>query len=898
MSLGTIRLFMTPAKILNTVLLMLCLLFSAGTHSTSTSPQVLFVIGEPRAFAWNQKLASELEAAFYNTYANGTLYFEFLDLPNLPPSKTTALRDILVAKYKHVDLDAVVIDMQTTYSMLQKEGSFKPDIPQITLQYSNDYQVANERANAFFLPIQTNYKAMVEQAIKLADAKQIVFVGKANSQYEIMSLDNIKNELKGLTSSAKLRFINFTTMADLEQQSAKLDDNTVVILTPFFVNDGQRAWTPSQLSEHIALKFDLPLFVHWETMLNDAVAGGISISPKAISKEVLGAISNLLNNKKPYLNTHNIYNSHLNLQVAERFGLKLYALPPQTNVYNQPVSAFELFFSEIVIVTVLLSALLMASLVLFSWNRVLTRQQIEQHKEAKELSNAYERLRLAAGAAQIGIWEYAIDTQTLVWDDTMYKHHGQHKATFDVSLQTWFGVIYEQDETDFETNLLFAINNGKQLSQDYRVETDCGMRQLSINTDIVLSMNNKPVRLIGAVKDITNQTIYENRLKQERDKLLALSSTKADFVSGMGHEMRTPISTIIGASEFLLKADLEERDKGYVALLRNSAQKLSHTVNDLVDISKLESGKMNIEKYGFNIIDLIHKTVASQHVNAQKKHLKIHVDILENLPKHVVSDALRIKQVLNNLFDNAIKFTDLGYINLTVKFVVDKDFIDHGVLTFSLQDTGIGIPKSANEHIFEKFVQSKTNTFKKYGGTGLGLSISREIAIKLGGSLTVESEPHKGSLFTFTVPVTVSKQSEFPQARLSALRVPDLSGKRVLIVDDVETNRLVINQMLADTRVETSFAENGSDALEKFKMEKFDFILMDMLMPVMDGLEATKQIRTQHSELNSNLVPIISLAAQAIDGDEELCKEAGTNGYLTKPVNQSELFLTIDRLVG
>ncbi|MFC1747853.1 response regulator [Pseudomonadota bacterium] len=407
--------------------------------------------------------------------------------------------------------------------------------------------------------------------------------------------------------------------------------------------------------------------------------------------------------------------------------------------------------------------------------------------------------------------------------------------------------------------------------------------------------NQGDVLLHVLLKDLAQQRNAENELRKTLEAANTSNHAKSEFLATMSHEIRTPLNAIIGMADLLSYTPLNIEQREYIDIFKSSGENLLQLINDILDVSKVEAGQLNLEKTAFDIEKLIENTCDILAIKAHTKNLELVVDNKSNIPAIVIGDPNRLEQIFVNLLGNAIKFTDSGEIVLGVEMLKEKD--QKVKLRFSVRDTGIGIADDKKELMFESFSQEDKSTTRKYGGTGLGLAISSQLVKKMGGEIWIESEKGEGSTFYFTA------QFEIPEQEISISNPyvdSAISSKRILIVDDNATNRLILRKVLESWGATVTESDSGEQALRTMENargsnEIFDVVLLDCNMPNMDGFETANHIK---DDLRFSGITLIMLTSDNRGGNIEQAKKSGINGYMVKPVKPAVLHDSIISLLS
>ena len=530
-------------------------------------------------------------------------------------------------------------------------------------------------------------------------------------------------------------------------------------------------------------------------------------------------------------------------------------------------------------------------------------------------------LGLAARAADAAFWEWDLATNQVAWSNDMVSLFGLEPGKVNKGLDTWAvwrSTVHPDDLPLAERDALAAARDHKPLALDYRIVRPNGdVRWIETRADICRDDGGKAISLAGISLDVTRRKQVEMELASYRDHLESLVAdrtaelhaatehlieakqraermerAKGEFLANMSHEIRTPMSGIIGMAQLCLRTALDEPQRNYVQKIETSARSLLGILNDILDISKIEAGKLQIEKAAFALHPLVEKVIHLVEIPSLDKGLDLVVDYSPDLRPYYEADPLRITQILTNLLGNAIKFTATGGVRLTIQAPAP------GRLRFEVRDTGIGLSQEEQKRLFQAFTQADTSTTRQFGGTGLGLLITKQLAELMNGHIEVSSEPGRGSCFSVEIEATecAAPATDLGTTDTSLALSPalanhaELVGKRLLLVEDHPLNREIVLGFLDGSGLSIEVAEDGRQAVERFRQVPCDLILMDVQMPVMDGYEATRRIR----DLDP-VVPIIALTANAFREDVEKAREAGMNEHLSKPIESDKLFAVLGK---
>lgn len=528
----------------------------------------------------------------------------------------------------------------------------------------------------------------------------------------------------------------------------------------------------------------------------------------------------------------------------------------------------------------------------------ILEQNMALANHAQEIHKNEKRLERAQQIANMGHWDYDLITDNLSLSEGARQIFDVNPVTT-LNSQQIFHKIYPVDRARIKRMIASSIVKRKPYRTEFRLQKNDGaINMVSASVELTIDSNNNPLQLFGIVQDITLQKQAEDASKKalvEKIDAVSASEAKSEFLANMSHEIRTPLTAIIGFAEALLHSDqpMEERTNAIRTIIRNGDH-LLNIINDILDLSKIEAEKLEFEKTSFSPFQVLSDVESL--IRMQTRNKGIDFAILYNfpLPAFINSDPLRVKQILINLCSNAIKFTSNGFIHVTVGYDKTRD-----TMWFEVIDSGIGMNEQEISRIFETFTQADLSTTKEYGGTGLGLTISKYLSEMMGGSIEVDSHPGKGSQFRAMIKANVregvpfiSNEKQIPKdsAVISTIQQANTLVGRVLLAEDNEDNQRLLTLYIEKMGAKLEIAKNGESAIEKALGDDFDLILMDMQMPVLDGIEAVKQLRAKQYKK-----PIVALTANAMIKDRERCLAAGCDDFIAKPIHRNDLYEVVSK---
>lgn len=890
--------------------------------------RILYISSYHRGYVWNdgieQGLREHLAAARWKI----EIYTEYLDtqrfatLEHLEP-----LSEIFAIKHRNISYDVVVVSDNNAFNFaIRHQKKIFPDVPLVFCGYNSfRAKVLSGITNVTGVNEEADFEGTVKTAIAVhPKAETLVFY---TSSYQANSKRN--QEITDTTvipiyqDRYKIIQLRDLNLNELELKLAKLPSKTIFFFfgIPPDCRDSQFI-SRTELCRRISAASAAPAYTCWSFAIDTGMMiGNIVTGPdqgRAAAELTLKILNGAHADNIPVIMETPV-SRIFDFNAMRRFGVSETSLPPDSIIINRPETFYQQYKLHVWIACGVLATLLILSFILsflLQKSRRLGNELLRHQEHLEELvaertaklEMSENRLRTIFEASQAGI--------ILVDPLGVITFANQRMAEmFKCSMPDLIGSAYadyihpedRQTGTEKMKQLIAGKIESVSLESHYR-RTDGGDFWGLLSGRRLENPSGHLLSLVGIIADITERKQAEVALKQAKETAEKANRAKSEFLSGMSHELRTPLNAILGFSRLLDRsANLDPEDKKTISVIRRSGKHLQNLINDVLEMSRIEAGRVVLSKNDFDLHCMMDDIKDMFCLKAEEKGLKLISEYEASVPRHIRTDEAKLRQVLVNLVGNAVKFTQTGEIHLSVICRQPEEQaglpITHHDLLFTVKDTGEGVASDELDNLFEAFVQTNAGR-KSQEGTGLGLPISRKFVQMIGDDITVESEVGKGSVFKFGIRAEIADSKNIPCAkperRVIAL-APGQPECRILIVDNSETNRMLLKKLLDLPGFQIREAENGLEALEIWKKWEPRLILMDMRMPVMDGYEATKAIRnavSRKKQTNVRNPVIIAVTASVFEEERDVVLSVGCEDFIRKPFEDAEIFNAVQRHVG
>jgi len=512
--------------------------------------------------------------------------------------------------------------------------------------------------------------------------------------------------------------------------------------------------------------------------------------------------------------------------------------------------------------------------------------ELERSRAIDALQDQKQRLLDAQSISHIGDWHWHVPDDRFSWSDEMYRITATSKTNFAPNFTSILNtLVHPDDQVFFKSAMQNAIGSG---IIDFRHRIVLGnnrIRHVHQRGKAIRDANNKTVGIQGTMQDITDRLQTEQRLLEAKQQAEQATRVKSEFLANMSHEIRTPMNAIIGLVELCLNSNITAKQRDYLERVETAARSLMTIIDDILDFSKMEAGKMHLESTPFLLEEMLDNVFSTMSELSTRKGLALIRPPADQTYHAVIGDPQRLRQIFINLIGNAIKFTERGEIKVTLTELSRST--QQTCLQFSISDTGIGMNAEKQAKLFQAFSQGDSSVTRNYGGTGLGLIISKQLVEQMGGTISVASQENLGSTFTFSIKLGITSLASIRHAQyqqqnpIDTSKLQHIRGAHVLLVEDNEVNRIVAIELLEQAHLKIDIAENGEIALTKLQQTPYDCVLMDVQMPVMDGYQTTKRLR---SIPGCQTLPVIAMTANAMSNDRNKCLQADMDDFISKPI--------------
>ena len=889
---STLFLFQMPAYAESTAQKNVLILNSYGNESNIGSGY--------QSKDWTSEIISSINSEFANSKNNINVNMTYMDSnDNFGEEYWAQIYNLYKYKFKHTKFDVVIALDDNAFNFLIKYGDVLfPNTP-VVFSGVNNFNKSMISDHSLFTGLvkSADVQSTIDIGLKLYPSTKQVFVIADKTSNGIKYKELIDDLVTLYKDKVNFLFSDEENITKVKEEINNLPKDTIIYFDATLKDNNGKNIQTDQSVDILFKDIDIPMYSKCYIQTIKESVGGMITEGSDLGKEIGKLALRILNGEKVSnipVTEDSSHKYEFNYNKLKQFNIDMKDLPKGSKIIDEPPTSYSISKKLIIYIAVITLFIIMLIMIFVKFN-IYKRKLVE-----KLLAENESLLKILINATpDIIYFKDANDTLLEANDSILdllnvkgmnYKLKTIEELSIGSPLLLKnFISLNKYDKKAWKSRSIFR-------SEETMIFKKQGTNKIYDVIRIPLFNDNgthKGLILLG--RDITQRKQMEDELQKSKEIAEVANATKSEFLANISHEIRTPINAIIGFSELMAQLINDTKQKEYIETINTAGRSLLTLINDILDISKIEARKLEINYTPVNprvILEEIQKILKQK---LSEKNLQLIIEIQEEFPIAMLLDEVRLRQVLLNIVGNAVKFTESGHIKLSMK-KENKNINDNNVinLVISVEDTGMGIPENEQQRIFESFIQQSGQNIKKFGGTGLGLSISKKLVEMMNGDITLTSSVGKGSIFTITLHDVHISLNEIPvneEKKISSNKIKFEKAK-VLVVDDIESNRYLFKEILKNAGVEVITAENGFEAIETARDEIPDLIIMDNRMPVMDGIEATKAIR-KISNLRD--IPIIAISADAIEEDKEHFLNAGINDYMTKPININQFFSVLQK---